>query len=230
MRTIAIIPARSGSKRLPLKNIREINGKSLLKHAVDVAVESDVFSQIIVSSDSREILDSVCDNQNVVCNLRSANLSADNTKLKTLVRYLVDLYAAKENKFEVVALIIPTSPLRRVEDIRNAAALLRKDFGKLNGIMSISKIPHPPQHALRISKDGFIEPMFSEFMDTQSQFLEESFIHDGTLILVKIDKFIEYGDFYMPNLMPYYVNPERAVDINVELDLQIAEFLMGRGN
>lgn len=227
MKTLAIIPARSGSKRLVHKNIREINGQSLLAHAIDTSIQSGVFSEIVVSSDSKDILESVQHFNKIVYHLRPPSLSGDTAKLKTLVRYLMELYAAEENNFEIVALIIPTSPLRRAEDIRTAAALMRKNYDKINGVMSVVSMNHPPQHTFRIDHRGHIQSMYPEFMDTQSQFLEQTYIHDGTIIFVKTESFLKYEDFYMPNVMPYYINPGRAIDINTEFDLKIAEFLMG---
>jgi N-acylneuraminate cytidylyltransferase len=226
MGALAIIPARGGSKRLVNKNIQTINGKTLLEHAIQTSIDSGVFSEIVVTSDDRNYLE-IASKYKVVLHLRPPSLSGDFCKLRTLVRYLLEIYYAEGNAFENMALIIPTSPLRNANDLRTASALLDK-HQEINGVMSISGLRYPPRHSLRINKTtGLVEPMFPEDIDTQHSELEQGYIHDGSVIFVRTKRFMQYEDFYMPRMMPYYVSEERAMDINTLNDLRIARFLMG---
>jgi CMP-N-acetylneuraminic acid synthetase len=143
--------------------------------------------------------------------------------------YLIDLYSAEQNEFDNIALIIPTSPLRTSQDVRTASALLDK-HPDINGVMSVSKLKHPPKHSLRINeKTGLVEPMFPDDIDTRHSELEKSYIHDGSIIFVRTKSFMKYEDFYMPKMMPYYIDENRSIDINTAFDLKIAEFLMTLG-
>jgi len=226
MGTLAIIPARGGSRRLLKKNIQMINGKSLLEHAIEISVASGVFSEIVVTSDERSFLD-IASKYKVALHLRPPNLSGDHCKLRTLVKYLAEIYCAEENHFDNIALIIPTSPLRTINDLRTASALMEKHTG-INGVMSVSKLKHPPKHSLRVNKEtGLVEPMFPDDIDTQHTELESAYIHDGSIIFVRTKSFMQYEDFYMPKIMPYYVSEERAMDINTAHDLKLAKLLMG---
>ena len=231
VKILAIIPARSGSKRLPGKNLCKINGKTLLEYAVKASVDSSVFSDIIVTSNDPEILDIVANKfgDKVLYHLRPSSLSEDNSRLKTLVRYLIELHEAKGKDIDfVIALILPTSPLRTPEDIRSASALMEKNFENINGVMSITRLRYPPQHSLLVDKDGFIQLMNPEYVDVQSQNLEPAYIHDGSIIIVKPKPFLEYDDFYMPGIIPFYIDENRAIDINTEFDLRLARYLMDK--
>jgi CMP-N-acetylneuraminic acid synthetase len=226
MGTLAIIPARAGSKRLINKNIQTINGKTLLEHAIQTSIDSGVFSEILVTSDDRKYLE-IASQYGVVLHLRPPSLSGDFCKLRTLVAYLLEIYYAEGNGFENVALVIPTSPLRNANDLRMASALLEK-HKEINGVMSISSIRYPPRHSLRIDKvTGLVEPMFPKDIDTQHSELEKGYIHDGSIIFARTKSFMQYEDFYMPKIMPYYISEERSIDINTPHDLKIARFLMG---
>ena len=226
MGALAIIPARSGSKRLINKNIQTINGKTLLEYAIQTSIDSGVFSEIVVTSDDRSYLE-IASQYKVVLHLRPPSLSGDFCKLRTLVRYLLEIYYAEGNAFENMALVIPTSPLRSADDLRMASALLDKHQG-INGVMSVSTLRYPPKHSLKINKiTGLVEPMFPDDIDIQHTELEKGYIHDGSVIFVRTKRFMQYEDFYMPRMMPYYVSEERAMDINTPNDLRIARFMMG---
>lgn len=231
MRTIAIIPARSGSRRLPGKNLCQIKGKSLVEYAIQAAIDSQVFSEVILTSNDSATLMLMKEkfNESIGYHLRPESLSGDNIQLRTLICYMIDLLTA-ESKIEDeefnIALLIPTSPLRRAEDIRSSFALLQKNYDKIDGIMSVALLTHPPLHSLRIDNKGFIKVMFPEYSMTQSQYLEPAYIHDGSIIFVKSKSFRMYGDFYMPKMLAFYIDEKRAIDINTAFDLKLAELLM----
>ena len=226
MRNLAIIPARGGSKRLPGKNIQKINGKTLVEYAIEAAIESKVFSEIILTSDDRTTIELGYCYPEVNLHLRPPSLSGDTCKLRTVARYLLELYEAKGIHYDCVALIVPTSPLRTANDIKIAAKFMEIHQDEVNGVMSISQLKYPPKHSLKVDSDGFIQPMFPEDIDMQSQYLEPAYIHDGSIIFVKVKSFLEFGDFYMPAMMPCYINENRVVDINTAIDLRYAEFLL----
>jgi CMP-N,N'-diacetyllegionaminic acid synthase len=229
MKSIAIIPARTGSKRLAGKNLRMINGKTLIDYAIQASLESQVFSDIIITSNDQKTLELMQDNygEKIQYHLRPPSLSTDTCQLKTLVGYLIELHEAEFKDFDsTIALILPTSPLRTHEDIRACSALMVKHLKDINGVMSVARLRHPPQHSLKIDEDGYIQTMYQGQIEIQSQKLEPAYIHDGSIIFVKSKSFMKYGDFYMPNMMPYYISENRAVDINTAFDLKLAEFLM----
>jgi CMP-N-acetylneuraminic acid synthetase len=229
MKSMAIIPARSGSKRLPGKNLCKINDKTLLEYAIEASLSSAIFSDIIVTSNDPELLDLVATKfgDKVLYHLRPSSLSQDDSMLKTLLKYLIELYENESKNLDLVmALILPTSPLRTSEDIRSASALMKKNFENINGVMSVSRLRYPPQHSLLVDKDGFVQLMHPEYVDIQSQNLEPAYIHDGSIIIVKPKQFLKYGDFYMPGIIPFYIDENRAIDINTEFDLKLARYLM----
>lgn len=119
MRNIAIIPARSGSKGLKDKNIKLLNGVPLLAYTIKAAVESNMFNEIFVSTDSEVYAQIAREWGANVPFLRSAELSGDEVSAWDVVRDSIKRYEGLGKKFDTVALLQPTSPLRTSKDIIN---------------------------------------------------------------------------------------------------------------
>ena len=132
MKRLCIIPARGGSKRLPGKNIKELAGKPLILHTMDIALEC--FEKIIFSSDSNNIRLVALRakeglGEDVLCDLRPKSLAADTSKVIDTVRYYfdrlqADLDISNGNEFDQIWLCLPTCPLRTKTDVEKAQALL----------------------------------------------------------------------------------------------------------
>lgn len=219
---LCIIPARGGSKRFPRKNVAQLLGKPLLAYAVESALESDVFDTVCVSSDDDEIL-KVAKEYGALALKRPAELAGDTVQVKQVVRYLLEHFASEGKDYSVFGLLLPTNPLRTAEDVRKAYEILKENDA--NYVMSV--IPHsdPPQRAVCV-KEGYLEPYFGvEYMKTAQQ-LEPLYHDDGSVIFAKSAAFLKEGEFYGSKVMPYFMPPERSVDIDQPHELELAEFLL----
>lgn len=113
---LAIIPARGGSKEIPKKNIKIFNGKPLIEWTILSALKSKLINKIIVSSDSKKIL-SMSRDLGVDTILRPKNISGDNDSVESAIKHAL---LKLKNKYEVIVLLSPTSPIRKINDIDNA--------------------------------------------------------------------------------------------------------------
>lgn len=220
---LAIIPARGGSKRFPRKNIALLAGKPLLAWAIDVAIESGVFDRVCVSSEDHEILD-IAEKYGAEPRARSAELAADNVQLRTLIPSVLTGYADEGLPYETFGLVVPTSPLRTPQDIRNAYELFIEE--ECHSVMSIVKVEHPPQQCVWMPQ-VFIEPFLgADAMRLRSQDLPSLYHHNGAIIFMNSETFIQEQMWYCPKSLPYVMPPERSVDIDTPLDLVWVEHLL----
>jgi CMP-N-acetylneuraminic acid synthetase len=224
LKPLAIIPARGSSKRFPRKNIALLAGKPLLVYAIEAALESNIFEVICVSSEDDEIL-KVAQKHGALADHRPQELSVDTAQVKHVSLYLLEKFAAQGKAFEDFGILLPTSPLRTGQDIREAYKVFKKGEG--NYLMSLVPFSHPPQMALW-APQGYIEPFFGRQYLKQSQFLDILYRHDGAIIFARSAAFLKEQDYYGTRIVPYYLPVERSVDIDNPLDLEWAEFLLSR--
>lgn len=120
MRAIAIIPARSGSKGLKDKNIKELNGKPMMAYTIEAANSCGIFDCVHVSTDSEKYANIARKYGADVPFLRGDELSGDNSSSWNFVRYVLFMYSKLGIEYDLFSLLQPTSPLRTAEDINNA--------------------------------------------------------------------------------------------------------------
>jgi len=227
---LCIIPARGGSKRLKRKNIKLLAGKPLLLYSIDSAIKSEIFNKICVSSEDDEILEiarKYKKNDKVLALKRPVELSADYIQVKSVCKYILEYFLNKGMKYITFGLLIPTSPLRNEEDIKEAYKIFKERNAEC--VMSVVPFYHPPQRAVWI-KNKYIEPYFGLKYMKQTQKLDKLYRHDGSVIFCKSDLFLKKEGFYINKILPYFTPEERAVDIDSDLDLKWAEFLLSKQN
>ena len=128
MRNIAVIPARSGSKGLKDKNIKELCGKPLLAYSVEAALKTGIFDRVHVSTDSTVYQQIAVKYGADVPFLRSSEMSSDIASTWDAMRYVLSEYQNIGEKFDTITVLQPTSPLRKDEDILGAYELFKKNF------------------------------------------------------------------------------------------------------
>lgn len=218
--TLAIIPARKGSKRLKNKNMVLLNGKHLVEYTIDAAMESDVFNRITVSSDDIKILE-IAYEKRLYPHKRPIRMAKDTTQVRELCKFILQITNPKP---EIIAVLWPSNPFKKAEDLKKAYEMLRDSDA--NYVMSVKKYEHPPQMAVR-KKGKYIIPM-SPDSARQSQKLEPLYHHDGNFIFARTVPFLQEFDmnFYGSKCLPYFIDyPE--IDIDTQGDLDYAKYLMG---
>jgi len=230
MKTVAIIPARGGSKRFPSKNIAELDGKPLIYHTVEAALGQ--YDKIIVTSDSDNILEIVQNEYADYSSMhksifeisrRPVELASDTSKVIDTVVY----YQEKNAEYDQIWLLLPTCPLRTKKDIINAQQLLTDD---VDSIISITEYEFPPSLGLVKGAGGYItsydwtDPWARG--DTRSQDHPVIYRPNGAIYGSWMKSFIKNRNFYKGKVKGYYMPRERSVDIDKRLDLELARVVI----
>lgn len=222
---LAIIPARGGSKRVPKKNIKSLNGKPLIYYSINSALQSQYIDKVIVSTDNEEIKDvSIRFGAEIV--ERPNNLAEDESSTIDVVFHVLD--TLKENSYDptLIILIQPTSPLRDNEDIDKAIELFLKS--KCDILMSVCETKHPPYWCFKL-EEGLLKPIFdNKYLSMRSQDLNKTYQPNGAIFIARPKDLNRNKSFYSENTIPYIMPLEKSVDIDDEFDFMIAEFLMQR--
>lgn len=226
---LAIIPARGGSKGLPGKNIRLLNGKPLIAWSILAAKKSKYLDRVIVSTDSEEIATVAQQWGADVPFLRPAELATDTTSSIDVILHAIDTLAAggAGETFDYIVLLEPTSPLRTVTDIDAAIERLLSHHGA-EAIVSVAKAEasHPQFH-LRIGTSSFIEPfMGEEIKHLPRQKIADVYFPEGTIYISSIFALRAKHAFYHNRTLAYVVQRYQQLEIDEEMDLVCAEALM----
>lgn len=224
-RIIAIIPARSGSKGLPNKNIRSLNGKPLIAYSIEAAKESGIFDEIFLSTDSQEYADIAVQYGANVPFLRSDNLATANASTWDCVIEAIENYQKGGKNYDIFVLLQPTSPLRTAQDIAAAVELMIAK--NADSVVSVSEADHSPlwYNTLPESKslNGFLRP---EIMTKNRQQLPTYYRVNGAIYIVSTAYFSRTQNIYDGNSFAYIMPRRNSIDIDNLLGFSIAEYLI----
>lgn len=229
MKNIAIIPARSGSKGLIDKNIRELAGKPLIAYSIEAALESNMFQTVIVSTDSEKYAEIARSYGADVPFLRSEMTSSDTASSWDAVAEVLERYRELSKVFDTLMLLQPTSPLRTAENIQEAYQEMEKK--KANSIISLCEMDHSPLQCNVLSDDlsldGFIRVSSK---GKRRQDMETYYRFNGAIYLSKIGYFTENHDIYREKCFAYIMNKRDSIDIDDEYDFAMAEAILSLRN
>ncbi|MBR2762578.1 MAG: acylneuraminate cytidylyltransferase family protein [Solobacterium sp.] len=225
MKNIAVIPARSGSKGLPNKNIRLLAGKPLLVYSVEAARASGLFDTVMVSTDSEEYAEIARSAGAEVPFLRSEEMSSDHAGSWEAVEEVLDNYRRLGKEFDTVTLLQPTSPLRTAEDIRNAFAIMEEK--NANAVITVCETEHSPLQCDVLPKDHCMDQFVSKSArDQRRQDMDTYYRVNGAVYLVKTEYLLEDHDICRNQSYALVMDRRRSVDIDDEIDFKLAEVLL----
>lgn len=219
---LAIIPARSGSKGLKDKNIKKLNGKPLLAYTIEAAIKSNVFNEIIVSTDSEVYANIAREFGAHVPFLRSSALADDNASTNDVITEVLGW--ANERRFKQFMLLQPTSPLRTASDIENALNLFEEK--KANAVVSLCEVDHSPLYTGLVPDNLRIDNFLSKDISYRRQDLPKYYRLNGAIYLSEVDYFLRYKNFYEEKCFAYIMDKRRSIDIDDEFDFELASFLL----
>ena len=228
MNNLAIIPARSGSKGLKDKNIKNMNGKPLIAYTIEAAIESGEFSEVMVSTDSEKYAVIARQYGAQVPFLRSAENATDGAGTWEAVREVLNGYKQSEKQFDTFCILQPTSPLRTAGDIRKAYDLYREKAEL--AVVSVCEAEHSPLWCGHLGEDDSLDGFLSAENMQQRQKYGRFYRPNGAIYIVNISRFSEGDHIYQTGSYAYVMDAVRSYDIDTELDFKIAEMLMKEGN
>ncbi len=224
-KTLGVIPARGGSKRVPNKNIRKVGGKPLIAYTIQQAEKAESLDHFAVSTEDEEIR-AVAKQQGAnVPFERPEELATDTATSDEVVFHALKWFRSAGWSFEYVCLLPVTTPFRSVDDIDSALQHLRKSDAE--SIVSVCGYDVPPFWSVDIV-DGKIEPYFEQnpWKETQSQKYPDLLRPNGVLFAARVSRFMETKSFYTENTAGYEMPRKRSLDIDEPFDLELARALM----
>lgn len=224
MENIAIITARSGSKGLPDKNIRDLCGKPLLAYSVEAALQSGVFATVHVSTDSEEYAEIARRAGADVPFLRDEITSSDTAGSWDVVREVLEKYRVRGKKFDTAALLQPTSPLRTAQDIRDGYALFYEK--QALSVVAVCAMEHSPLWSNTLPENHCLAGFLNKAENAQRQQLDTYYRINGALYIAAAESVIKKENLYGERSFALVMPQERSVDIDTELDFLIAQTVM----
>lgn len=227
MKRLCIIPARGGSKRLPRKNVKLLNGKPLVFYTIDAVLKSNVFDKVIFTSDDDEINNIVKTNysvDNLQVIKRPAELASDTSKVIDTVTYFID------EEYDQTWLTLPTSPLKVSEDFIKAAELLDE---KTTSVLSYTEMEFPPTLGLVVGQDSklFDYDKAQPWQNGNSRSQDHPTVYrpNGALYGSWTSNLKELKNYYKGSTKGYFMPRKRSIDIDTQFEFDLAEFMLQRG-
>ena len=221
MKPVAIIPARGGSKRIPRKNVVDMNGLPMLAYPVKVALESGVFSRVIVSSEDEEIKE--------IARAHGAEAFDRPPELATDEAFEIDVYrhvlGSLEEMPEFFCGIYPTAILLEPQDFKKSFTLFEEQ-PESDVIMSVSRYPIHPFKALETDGEGYLQMVHPKECLMRSQTYPHYVASNGTFYWLRTSAFLKDPTYYTQRLRGYELPADRAVDIDEPEDLEMARAML----
>ena len=217
---ICVIPAREGSKRIKNKNIISFYGKPIISYSIKAADKSNLFKQIIVSTDKIKVKKIAEKFGAEVPFFRDKKLSDSETGL---VPVLIDAVKKLNIRDEYVFLVLATAPLLKPSDLISAYKKIKTK--KANCLIAVSNFDYNPLRAFCYNKNKNLKFKWPKFRKTISQNLGFLFHDAGAFYIYKVKSLLKYKHFPPQKTIPYFLKRYDSVDIDTEEDLKFAKLL-----
>lgn len=218
-RNLAMITARGGSKRIPGKNRKEFCGKPILFYSIEAALESGVFTEIMVSTDDEKIAGLALQAGAKVPFMRSAGSAGDYATTDEVIWEVLREYEKRGESFDAFCCIYPTAPFLTGGRLREAMELLKE----ADSVMPVVPFSYPPQRGLILDKRGYMVRKYPEYVAARSQDLEKIYHDCGQFYACKTAAFLETGTTDVERLVPLYLTEMEVQDIDTPEDWELAE-------
>lgn len=221
MKVLAIIPARGGSKGVPDKNLIELGGKSLVQHAVDCALESELIDKVVLTSDSDTILNTVTLSAKLVKIKRPDAFATDESPVITAVKHVLESFT----EFDMIVLLQPTAPLRTTKDLNAIISVLQNE-SCLDGIISV--VPLMDMHPARmyVLNDNNRMTSYEPGGETLlRQELKPVYYRNGCFYAVKTMAFLKENTLMVAHKKAYIMDSKWLANIDDERDVLLTRYL-----
>lgn len=224
-RVLGLVGGRGGSKGLPGKNLKPLGRQPLIAWTIQAALASRYIDRLILSSDDEEIIATAEEHGCPAPFVRPANLAQDDSTAVDVALHALD---ALDEQFDLLVWLQPTSPFRTTADID--ACLELGASGGAPGCVSVTRLDKPPEWMFRKDADSHLHPLLGDW-DFPSRRQETDPVHslNGAVYVVDTTWFRAEKRFLSPETLAYEMPPERAVDIDSEQDLRLAEVILTKG-
>lgn len=221
MKRICIIPARGGSKRIPNKNIKFFLGQPIIAYSIQTALNSNLFDEVMVSTDSDDIAAIALEYGAKVPFKRSEETSNDYATTFDVIEEVLSQYGKAGIEFDEACCLYATSPLTTAEQLKEARALL--DSKKFTSVFPVIRFGTAIQRALVMDKNQKMKLLQPEFELTRSQDIQPTFHDAGQFYFFRIKETLQEKRLYTNNTGIMEISENEGQDIDNEIDWQLAE-------
>lgn len=219
--TLAVIPARGGSKRIPKKNIKLFHGKPMIAWSIETAIKSRCFDRVIVSTDDEEIAQIAKNYGGEVPFVRPKELADDYTGTGAVIRHTILQMQQQNFSPNQVCCIYATAPFIQVADLQQAQRQLIKE--QCHYVFAATSFPFPIQRAIKITPEGRVAMFYPEHGNTRSQDLEEAYHDAGQFYWGTADAWLGDEPIFSTGSVPYILPRHQVQDIDTMEDWMRAE-------
>lgn len=219
-RSLAIIPARGNSKRIPRKNIKNFMGTPIIKYSIDAALSSKCFDEVMVSTDDTEIAAFAKISGANIPFMRSEKNSDDHATTADVILEVLDSYRKINIEFTYVCCIYPTAPFVTPQKLIEAEKLLVSSGA--DAVIPVTPFSFPIFRSVKI-EDGKIKMFWPEHTNTRSQDLPPAYHDCGQFYFFNTLKFEKSKKLFSDNTFPIIIPETEVQDIDNEEDWKIAE-------
>ena len=220
---VAVIPARGGSKRIPKKNIKPFCGKPIIAYSIEAAIASELFNEVIVSTDDKKISETAKEYGAKVPFKRPAELSNDDIGNTQVIAHSVNWMQQQGWKADTVCSIYATAPFIQLNDLRLGYNILQTN--KWDFVFAATEYVYPIQRSFRLLNNDSVIMMSPENFPKRSQDLEVCYHDAGQFYWGKSEAWLEKRMIFSEISTVVNIPPYRAVDIDTQEDWKRAELL-----
>jgi len=223
---IAIIPARGGSKGIPRKNIRLLRGKPLISYTIESALNSKLVDKVVVSTEDTEIAE-ISERCGAEVIKRPEELARDDSPTIDAILHVINWFEERNEHFDVVVLLEPTSPLRKENDIDNAIRLFISSINQADSLVSLGEVQLENPYIMKKVENGIVKPLIETGKKfPQRQQLSKAYFPYGVIYLSKVDTLKKYKTFYQEQTIPYFIERWQNYEIDDRYDFICVEAIL----
>lgn len=223
MNICSIITARGGSKGVPKKNIKILNGKPVIAYSIEESIKSDMVEETYVTTEDEKIAEISREYGANIIN-RPKELAQDNSTSVDVVLHSLNYLENNGKLPDFFVLLQPTSPLRTKEDIENAIKLFIEN--ECDALISVSQLNHSSMMSFEI-QNNFLTPNCDEkFLNKRRQELPHFYCPNGAIYITTPNSLRKNKTFIPKKTIPYIMPQERSVDLDTEFDFKLVEFIL----
>lgn len=222
---LIIIPARGGSKGIPRKNIKPLNGKPLIYYTIDTARAITTDENICVSTDDMKIKSVVEDYGLKVPFLRPNELSTDTAGTYEVLLHALDYYEKQGKHYNIVLLLQTTSPFRTAEQVKEALALY--DRSQADMVVSVKECPaNPYYNVFEENSDGFLHVCKGNGNIFRRQDAPKVYEYNGAIYIMDAEKLKTTHMHKMQKRVKYIMDAQSSFDLDTMQDWEMAEMIL----
>lgn len=222
MKSVALIPARGGSKRLPRKNALPFLGKPMMAYSIEAALQSGLFERVVVSTEDAEFA-AIAREYGAEVDDRPPGLAGDKDTVASVCQDYLKREEEAGRSYDMLCVLYATAPMRGSADVKAVYDLIEP--GVCHYALAVTEYAQPPHQALkRVSEEGDISPMWPELVAKRSDSLPDLLVDNGSTYCVMVEDFKQSGKFYDDTMRGHMMPRWKSVDMDTAEDFEISEF------